>query len=94
MPMIRTGCENCEAPPPFPVEKLLYGTTLTGTDVRDWKGFDPTSGWTVGPGITGQLVGIKPMPMLATAGSAGEVVAAGFMKDGENTFAPGLSLNS
>ena len=56
---------------------LLYGTTLTGTDVQDGKGFDPTSGWTAGPGTTGQLVGIKPM--LATVGSIGEVAATGFV---------------
>lgn len=90
--MIHTGCENWEALPPFPLVKLLYGRTLTGTDVRDGKGFDPISGWMAGPGTTGQLVGIKPM--LATVGTAGEVAAMGFVKDGENTFAPGLSLNS
>lgn len=58
MPMVHTGCENWEPLPPCPLVKLLYWTTLTGTDERDGKGFDPTSGWAAGTATMGELFGI------------------------------------
>lgn len=71
--------------------KLPYGTTLTGKDEFDARGTTPTSGWPAATGTAGEVLGMYPM--LATVGTAGDADIV-LVNDGENIFAPGLSLNS